>query len=86
MAEFAAVPILYFIIDRKELGGRLRIMTLSFICMGVSIILTYIYPDTLLVIGVSFYRFFASLFLPSLIVFTNENYSTVERSMGLGTV
>jgi hypothetical protein len=48
--------------------------------------LIFFRPDDYMVIGLSSYKFFISFLLPSIILFTNESFSTVYRSMGLGTL
>ena len=75
-AELVAVFILYNFIDNRNLGGRKRIIIFSLIFMTISLGLVYYDPNRLMVIGLSSYKFFVSFLLPSLVVYTNESYTT----------
>lgn len=60
------------------------VMSLAF--MILALLSIYFYPGSMMVLGISLYKFFLSFLWPSLLVFTNESYDTRLRSMGIGSL
>lgn len=64
----------------------MRIITVSFVFMIFSVVIIYLNPERYLVVGISIFKFFITLLLPTIMVFIIEGYSTLHRSMGMGLV
>jgi hypothetical protein len=54
--------LLYVIVDRRALGGRLRTIQVTLLLTMFCFLLTYYYGQMLLVVGVSIYKFLSCMY------------------------
>lgn len=84
IVEIPATIIVYFLID-YPFWGRIRIVNVGAFFCAVSFGVIWWYQERYLVLGLTAFKFFTRISYLAFFPLVIESYSTIYRSMGIGT-